>query len=407
MARISSKSWKRYSAVQSRLKNKATELMLAYIREHGFDDWDELLDYAYSLATIYGEAAATAACEMYESVAARSGKRLPAAEPAETATFGETAKAVRGAAKQSPEQAASAVGRLVKQAGEDTTLQNAARDGAQFAWIPQGDSCPFCLMLASNGWQYMSKDALEYGHAEHIHANCDCEYAIRFDSRTNVAGYNPEALKERFDAAEGDTWREKLNSLQQERYAENKDAINARRRELYAERVEQEKGLARSGSHDKIDKTEMVSLSSHNMHNTSDVLYERVGHVPPIPGYDDVFLHGDAWGVSTRNADGVEVSIPNSEFIKTLKALDLENGALRLCVCSAGAEDRGLANYVAREMNMPVMAATTDVWISIPDKHGISMMVLYENDGEDRPNKSKPGHWRLFYPDGRIKETLS
>ena len=49
----------------------------------------------------------------------------------------------------------------VKKAGIDTTLQNAYRDrpkkygkkrntGAQVAWVPSGDTCPFCLMLASD-----------------------------------------------------------------------------------------------------------------------------------------------------------------------------------------------------------------------------------------------------------------
>ena len=70
-------------------------------------------------------------------------------------------------------------------------------------------------------------------------------------------------------------------------------------------------------------------LSSHNMHNTSDVLYERSKHVPSIEGYDDVFIHGDRWGVSTKDADGNDISIPNNEFIHNLKSLKLENHAIR------------------------------------------------------------------------------
>ncbi len=54
------------------------------------------------------------------------------------------------------------------------------------------DICAFCITLASRGWQRASEAALRGGHAEHIHANCDCEYAIRFDGYSTVAGYDPE-----------------------------------------------------------------------------------------------------------------------------------------------------------------------------------------------------------------------
>lgn len=150
-----------------------------------------------------------------------------------------------------------------------------------------------------------------------------------------------------------------------------------------------------------------ISLSSHNLHNSSDDLHERVKHIQPIHGYDDVFIHGDPFGVVTRNADGEEVDIPFNEFIKILKRLDWENRSIRLCSCSAGEKDRGLAYLVAREMNMPVMAATTAVWISKPDDQGVSTMRLYRDNGKGRPDYSKPGIWRIFMPDGKIKEVIT
>ncbi|MCD7838053.1 MAG: hypothetical protein LUG65_04000, partial [Clostridiales bacterium] len=107
----------------------------------------------------------------------------------------------------------STVGRLVKQVGADTTLKNAQRDGAQFAWVPHGDSCAFCLMLASRGWQYMSKKALRNSHAEHIHANCDCQYAVRFDGKSTVEGYDPDKYRKIYDFANGNDSTEKINSI--------------------------------------------------------------------------------------------------------------------------------------------------------------------------------------------------
>ena len=128
---------------------------------------------------------------------------VPPAEPAPNATYSETAKAVYGTMRDRYLGIPATVGRLVKQVGADTMLQNARRDGAEFAWIPMGDTCAFCLTLASRGWQYQSKKAMKNGHAEHIHSNCDCEYCVRFDGKSTVAGYDPEALQEKYYSFEG------------------------------------------------------------------------------------------------------------------------------------------------------------------------------------------------------------
>lgn len=119
------------------------------------------------------------------------------------------------------------VSRLVKRAGADTTLKNAVRDGAEWAWAPHGDTCPFCITLASNGWQKASSKVLKGGHAEHIHANCDCEFAIRFDHSTTVAGYDPEKYLRQYRAAGSD-----VNAMRRIDYAARKDAINAQKREV-------------------------------------------------------------------------------------------------------------------------------------------------------------------------------
>lgn len=233
---ISRADWSEYVRKLSAIDSRAASLMEEYIAAHGYDDPDALVRYAHALATKYGEASGALACEMYDEVAAAQGAVVPPAVPAETATYGETAKAIRGTWNVSPASVPATTGRLVKQTGADTILKNAQRDGAQFAWVPGGDTCVFCMTLASRGWQYMSKNALKKGHAEHIHANCDCTYAIRFDGKSGVKGYDPDKYKKMYDNAEGSTPQEKINSMRREQYAENKDRINARKRMRYAEK---------------------------------------------------------------------------------------------------------------------------------------------------------------------------
>ena len=224
--RITATAWAAYTQQLAKLNKKAGQLMADYIAAHGTGDTDALIAYAHALVTKYGEGSAELACQMYDALAAAAKAGVPAAEPAQPASYGEIARMVQ-ATKASPPQMQRGVSRLVKRA--DTTLKNALRDGAEFAWVPQGDTCAFCLTLASRGWQKASQAAIKGGHAEHIHANCDCEYAIRFDGRSTVAGYDPDKYLRQYRAAGSD-----VNALRRVNYAKNRERINAQKRAAYA-----------------------------------------------------------------------------------------------------------------------------------------------------------------------------
>ena len=242
--RVTWSSWHRYIETLRQINEQAADAMRKYMAAHPGADWEDVIAYAYALATRYGEAAAALSCEMYDALAAAQGVSVPPAEPAETATWGETAKAVRGTAKVSEQEIPQTVGRLVKQAGVDTTVRNALRDGAEWAWIPSGDTCAFCIALSSRGWQHASRDAIKNGHAEHIHANCDCTYAVRFDGRSTVAGYRPEEARALYEHAAGSTPQQKINAMRRAFYAENAEEINAQKRSAYAKRQERESSAA-------------------------------------------------------------------------------------------------------------------------------------------------------------------
>lgn len=229
---------------------------------------------AFVVGRDYGEAAAELACEMYDSMVVAEGMSMgrPAgwiepAVPANTATIDEAAKTVNGVLKisQNPVELAGAVSRLVKMASVDTVLQNVERDedkGAQFAWIPHGDTCPFCIALASRGWRKSTAEAMRNGHAEHIHSNCDCTYGVRFNGKTKYKGYDSEKYLKQYDDARKkiNVFEDKkrshpeakkggkqesiktINAMRREQYRNmpeaEKEALKARKRELYAERKE-------------------------------------------------------------------------------------------------------------------------------------------------------------------------
>lgn len=229
--KISTKAWVAYIKKMSQISETAANLMQKWVQKNGFGNDKALLDYAFALSQHYGQAIGALSCQMYEATAAAQGAVIPTAEMADLPEYGEVAKAIHGTMKQSQNNVPATIARLIKQVGADTTLKNAGRDGAEFAWVPHGDTCAFCITLASRGWQRMSKKALKKGHAEHIHAHCDCEYAVRFDGKSSVAGYDPDKYLEEYNNAGGD-----INKMRRIRYEKNKDSINARKRALYAEK---------------------------------------------------------------------------------------------------------------------------------------------------------------------------
>ena len=236
---ISAKAWKNYITILRKVSDRAVAEMNAFIATQSIrfneglitrDEYDALvIDYAYAIATRYGEAAGAAACDMYDAISELQGANVPPAVMAPTASYNDVAKAVQGTMKTgNPKIVADAIGRQVKLVSVDTMLKNAERDGDEWAWIPQGDTCAFCLTLASRGWQPASKIALKNGHAEHVHANCDCTYAVRHTNTRvtlDVEGYDPQEYRDMYYDA----------PLREGEAATPKNRINAMRRQFYAE----------------------------------------------------------------------------------------------------------------------------------------------------------------------------
>lgn len=239
---ITASEWKRYRDRLSKISKTAADLMQKYAQSHGFKMDQEMIDYAYSISTKYGEASAELACEMYDELAEYWKAGVPVASPAPTASYAEVARAMNGSVKQSPTGAliSSVAERLVKQAGADTTAKNAIRDGAYWAWIPGGgETCAFCMTLASRGWQKASKNMLKNGHAEHIHQNCDCTFAVSFDGMGSkeYPFYNPQMYKQIYNgSSNSNDPQKKINAMRRSIYEKNKDKINAQKRDAYAAR---------------------------------------------------------------------------------------------------------------------------------------------------------------------------
>ena len=323
---ITARTWNEYIARLSKLNEKAGQLMQEYVAAHGTEDGPALIAYANALVTKYGEGSAELACQMYDALAEASKANLPAAEPAATAEYGEVARMVNATKRQNPANLPNGVRRLVKRAGADTTLHNAIRDGAEWAWVPHGDTCPFCMMLASNGWQKASVKLLKGGHAEHIHANCDCEFAVRFDGSTTVAGYDPEKYLRQYRAAGSD-----VNAMRRIDYAAHRERINAQKRAAYAVRKLDFMGAPKDFS----DSNGIVSVKAYQVKghatfftqtNTKDAqktiqfILDKSAEIQQLQTVPEIIVAKDLPGIAAYdhvdNRLYVNERISNADFIK-------------------------------------------------------------------------------------------
>lgn len=122
------------------------------------------------------------------------------------------------------------------------TKMGRAISGVRFARVPRGPSCGFCIMLASRGFVYATRESA--GEFTRFHDGCDCRIVAGMQGM-EVEGYDPAGLYDRYArcvrAINGDTlnssrgrvyedW-ERLTPEQQaewgKRAKHGKDAFNA------------------------------------------------------------------------------------------------------------------------------------------------------------------------------------
>ena len=96
---------------------------------------------------------------------------------------------------------ASAVSRSVRRAADRTAMAAKGNDGSEvrFARVPRGETCGFCIMLASRGFVYLSMESageMPFGFND-FHDHCDCAVYASTDD-IDIEGYDPDAYLERY-----------------------------------------------------------------------------------------------------------------------------------------------------------------------------------------------------------------
>lgn len=175
---------------------------------------EALEDFLPQLVQAYGNVGGQLAVEWYERLRRAEGARgdytpKPAPLPRVEAVHARIRSALNplaraGDAEASLEALSESAESWVKNAARQTVSAAAAKDPAKvrFARVPTGAvTCSFCMMLASRGWIYASEKSA--GAFDRYHANCDCQVVPSWASKpASIAGYDPEAIKKRYDAGE-------------------------------------------------------------------------------------------------------------------------------------------------------------------------------------------------------------
>ncbi len=174
------------------------------------------LELLLDLIEKYGEASAALAADVFTQQAADVGvqPKLELAPGLDRASTTEHVKALLA----NPDQQASVsdiVEWLVKQPYRTTIADSAIASGGGWARVPQGKTCDFCLMLASRGAIYESKETARGRKGKRYHRKCDCVPFFARDERDYPEGYDPNQLYREYKAR-----READNLIQKAREAE-------------------------------------------------------------------------------------------------------------------------------------------------------------------------------------------
>ena len=92
------------------------------------------------------------------------------------------------------------ISKWIQSAGRMQVQNNIRMDPTQPRWarIPKGETCEFCLMLASRGFDYLTEETASLGGSFHNGA-CDCAVVPSW-VESKISGYNPYLLEQRWQA---------------------------------------------------------------------------------------------------------------------------------------------------------------------------------------------------------------
>lgn len=157
---------------------------------------------------------------------------------------------------------------------------------------------------------------------------------------------------------------------------------------------------------DKSDGSGIIELGSKFL-SKSDPLYYNADKIKPIKGYDDIVFHGDPYHLIAYGNSGEEWLYNAKEAAEMIKHCQaFHEKPIRLIACQIGAEQDGIAQQIADEHGVVVLAPTETVFVDIDGDMFISnnreLAELWNmSSPEERKHIHQTGTWIPFEPKKR------
>lgn len=233
-----------FGNVTAQLKQAAIDEFMEYVYE-GMSI-DELIDAATNVAMKFNYLGCELGAQWYDLCSELAGLDVEAAYLPEV-----DAQAVAGRAKAAIDTAPESsfagevfnyflqneIQKSIRMTGDANLWRDYERGmaGGKWARVPVGDTCAWCLMLASQGAWYLSKESALGQNGGHYHDDCNCIAVYHADAES-IKGY--EALS-------------RYKSMYYE--ADNIRRANSNKREFYSEEL-QDRVTKAKDRHNKLEE---------------------------------------------------------------------------------------------------------------------------------------------------------
>lgn len=214
-------------------------MSVAEIRDEAVEAIDDALN-------AFGDQASELALDLFEEVVAAYGiepeTEIESVIPREMIDSGVRYRArdlVEGLSEKFTRDVADLSRYYIHRSAFENMERNCARNDLRYARVPSGrETCGFCFMLSSRGFDYRSEETAGSTHAYHEH--CDCVIVPGFKdlpASEQIEGYDPEAMLDRWHDCQATVgtdkeFRERWKSMtdkQRARYKGNSDGERYRR----------------------------------------------------------------------------------------------------------------------------------------------------------------------------------
>ena len=154
---------------------------------------------------------------------------------------------------------------------------------------------------------------------------------------------------------------------------------------------------------DKSGGSGIIKLSSKFV-NPTDPLYTNANKIKPVKGYGDIIIHGSPDSLLINGLNGEQWEYGAKEAAEMIRnSREFHGQPIRLIACQTGAKENGIAQQIADELGVEVMAPTEIANVNINGEIFISNNDVIVDEwnranAEERKHYKQTGEWKVFKP---------